>query len=399
MPGSRYEIAFLLDANISTDMLVQIESLIKGMADDSVFGVRLIVFGSVDSDSAVSRRYDRLCSVLKSEGAGSEPIHFPLRDSIHPFDTLNLVRQGVLADCDLWHCFSLSLLDNLLGLPQSKLVRPGFLTLSSWPGDRVVQRLARRNSSFAGVICVTADLREALVANGFPAEKCAVIEPVLADERKTPNKAAARKILNIEANADLILTEGQMSACSNHLQVSWAAAVTGQFRPNVRVIFPGCDRHLEKVRHRDATLTPSSLGIFPKERHDPEVLYSAADVLVLAGTEPFSPLPLIRAGRAGLAVVASDNRYYRRYLRHEENAILFGPNAYSPGNRANRRIPPLAGAIARLFDDRALADQLAKRLSQDTDSSFLPKGGSLTAHLALYQNILNTSHPTDIQSY
>ena len=392
MPGSRYEIAFLLDANISTDMLVQIESLIKGMADDSVFGVRLIVFGSVDSDSAVSRRHERLCSCLESVGTGSEPIYFPLRDSIGPLDTLNLVRRGILANCDLWHCFSLSLLDNLLGLPSGHLVRPGFLTLSSWPGDRVAQRLTRRNRSFAGVICFTADLREALIAKGFPAEKCAVIEPVLPDERKTSDNAAARKKLNIETDADLILAEGQMSASSNHLQVSWASAVVGQFRPNVRVIFPGCDRHLKKVRHLDATLTPSSLGIFPKEKHDPEVMYAAADVLVLAGTEPFSPLPLIRAGRAGLAVVASDNRYYRRYLRHEENGILFGPNAYSPGNRTNRRIPPLAGAIARLFDDRALADQLGERLREDTNSSFLPLGGSLTAHTELYQNILNTSH-------
>lgn len=387
MPDSRFEIALLLDANIATDMLVQVETLAAGISDTAQFRVRLIIFGSVDPNSAVSRRHDNLRSCLGSAGHPAKLFHLPSRHSIRPFDTLSLARSRALDGCDLLHCFSLPLLDVLLGLPAGESLPPCFLTLSSWPGRRIARRLARRAGSFAGIVCFTDDLRDNLIAAGFPAPRCTVIPPQLSVQQPL-EKSSARTLLDLPQDIDLILADSHISSCSHQRQLSWAAAVLAQFHPRVRVMFPGCDPRLSQIRHFDETLSPSSLGIYPAERYDPDVLYAAADLLALPATGPVSPLPLARAARAHLSVVASDSPSFRRYLSHQHSALLFSPNSYSTGDRTSRRIRPLVVAIARLFDDRDLARRLAERLAPDIESSF-PQGTSLPAHLQLYQNILS----------
>ena len=387
MPNSRFEIAFLLDANISTDLLVQIETLLRGIGHSSQFRARLVVFGPLDSDSAVSRRHESICSCLDSASPPAQLFHLPARHSIGPLDTLSLARSQALAGCDLLHCFSLSLLDSLLSLPDRWLPQPCCLTLSSSPGDRIVRRLVRRSSSFASIVCFTDDLRDTLIAAGFPAQLCTVIPPEFSVGQQPLDKSAARRLLDLPPDVDLVLADSHMSPCSHQQQLTWAMAVVGQFRPHARVMFPGHGPGLSRLRHLDATLMPPFLGIYPAEKYEPDVLYAAADLLALPATGPVSPLPLLRAAKAHLPVVASDTPFFRRYLSHQRNALLFSPRAYSTGSRTSRRIRPLAGAIARLFDDRDLANRLAGRLAQDIYSSFLPDG-LLPAHLALYQNIL-----------
>jgi glycosyltransferase involved in cell wall biosynthesis len=387
MDNSRFEIAFLLDANITTDMLAQIEVLVRTIGHSPQLRARLIVFGPLDADSALSRRHETLCSCLGSASPQKQFFYLPSRQSIRPFDTLSLARSKALAGCDLLHCFSLSLLDSLVSVPVARLLPPCYLTLSSWPGDRNVRRLVRRAASFAAIICFTDDLRDALIAAGFPYPACMVIPPEFPVPQQPLDKSAARRLLDLPPDLDLILADSHISSCSHQQQLSWAMAVVGQFRSRIRVIFPGRDTRLARLTHLDATLTPPFLGIFTDQKYEPDLLYAAADLLALPATGPVSPLPLARAARAHLPVVASDTPFFRRYLAHERNALLFSPSAYSAGSWTSRRIRPLASAIARLFEDRDLANRLAGRLAQDINSSFLP-GGSLPAHLALYQNIL-----------
>ena len=387
MRNSPFEIALLFDTNIYSDMLAQIESLTRLLSDSSEFQPRLVIFGQLHPDSAVARRYEHLCSCLGKTGK-ARMFHVPSRHSLGPLDALSLARSKALAGCDLLHCFSLSLLDTLLSLPVGGFLPPCCLSLSSWPGRRVVRRLTgRKHPSFARLSCFTDDLRDDLIAAGIPADRCSVIPAHLSVQQPLPEKSAARRLLHLPQDADLVLADSQISACSNQQQLSWALAIVGQFLPRMRVIFPGCDPHLSRLRRLDQTLTPPSLGIYPAEKFDPDLLYAAADVLALPATGPVSPLPIFRAARARLPVVASDSPSFRRYLNHEHNALLFSPNSYTPGDRTSQRIRPLAGAIARLLEDRDLAKQLASRLARDIDSSF-PPGRSLPAHLQLYQNIL-----------
>jgi len=382
------EIAFLLDANISSDMLSQVEMLAKGLNDSPDLRARVVVVGTVASACTVARRYKNLWASGDDTAGGLSLYHLPSPRGLAPLDILDLARSEALAGCSLLHCFSLSLLNALVSLPAGKLLPAWCLSLSCWPGERAIRQLGRQSRSPPRrVICFTAFLQEALVAAGIPAEQCSVIPPELPIQEKAPGRLAARKQLSMPEDTELLLADSQISCSSNQQQLIWAAAIIGQFRPRLRVLLGGSDPSLVRLRAFDDSLNPPSLGIYPAEKFDPQVLYAASDLLVLPATGAISPLPLLRAARVRLPVVASDSRAFRQYLRHEANALLFSPNRHSPGDPTRQRIRPLAGAIVRLLEDRSFAKRLAEQLTRDICNVF-PPGRALPAHLELYQRIL-----------
>ena len=239
------------------------------------------------------------------------------------------------------------------------------------------------------VICFTSPLQEELIAAGVPAERCSVILPEPPAARKAPDRLTARKQIGLSEDLDILLAAPEISYSSHHRQLTWAAAIIGQFRPGLRVLVAGCDARLTGLQAFDDSLYPPSLGIYLKERFEPQVLYAASDLLVLPATGAISPLPLLRAGQTHLPVVASDSQAFRQYLRHERNALLFSPNQHTPGDRTCQRIRPLATTIVRALEDRNLSQRLAEQLAQDLNSSF-PSGRFLLAHLELYQQILGS---------
>ncbi len=162
----------------------------------------------------------------------------------------------------------------------------------------------------------------------------------------------------------------------------------GQFNQNLRVLVSGCTEQVERLRAFDNSLNPSSLGIYPGEKFGPEILYGAADLLVLTATEAVSPLPLGRAGNAGLAVVGSNSPALEEYLQHEHNALLFGVGPHNAGDSTCRRIRPLATAIVRVLEDRDLAQKLGQQLAKDMRGAF--SGAKLLkAHLEVYSQIMD----------
>ncbi len=134
------------------------------------------------------------------------------------------------------------------------------------------------------------------------------------------------------------------------------------FNPKLRVLMSGCGEKVKRLREFDDSLNPPSLGIYPGQKFAPEVLYAAADLLVLPATQAVSPLPLLRAAQAHLPVVASNSQAFREYLRHEQNALLFGPGVHNAGDPTCRRIRPLATAVVRLLENGKLAKQLGSKL-------------------------------------
>ena len=383
-----FEIAFLLDANISSDMLSQVQMLAQGLKDSSHFRARLVLFGPVDKSSAIARCWPDL-------GSSGEATFRELKIHCLPrprgpglLDVLSLAHSQALAGCSLLHCFSLSLLDTLVSLSAKKMLPALLLSLSASPGKQVACKLAQWCSSPSRrVICFTSPLQEDLIAAGVPAERCSVILPEPPTLRKAPDRLTARKQLGLSEDLDILVAAPEISYSSHHRQLTWAAAIIGQVRPGLRVLVAGCDARLTGLRAFDDSLNPPSLGIYPNEKFEPQVLYAASDLLVLPATEAICPLPLLRAGQTHLPVVASDSQAFRQYLHHERNALLFSPNQHSPGNRTCRRIRPLATTIVRALEDRSLSQRLAEQLAQDLNSSF-PSGRFLPAHLELYQQIL-----------
>ena len=382
------EIALVLDANVCSDMLGQAELLAKGLNDSSDLKARIVVWGPVDRGCAVVRRFGDLRTGGQETHRGTSVFHLAAARGLAALDVLNVTRSEALAGCDLLHCFSLSLIDVLLSVAGSKQ-RPGWcLSLSCWPGRQLIRKLSGQRARLPRrIICFADALQEALLKGGVSAQRCSVISPEPPIQQKTGGRLAARKQLNVPEDMELLLADSEISCSSNQRQLSWAAAIIGQFRPRLRVLMGGSNGQLARVRAFDDSLNPPSLGIYPGEQFEPEVLYAASDIVVLPATGAISPLPLLRAGRCGLPVVASDSPAFRQYLRHEVNGLLFSPNRHTPGDRSRQRIRPLASAIVRLLEDRGLARRLGEQLGQDIEQSFSP-GRALPAHLELYRQIL-----------
>ena len=382
------EIALVLDANISSDMLGQVEMLAKGLNDSSDLKARIVVWGPVERGCAVIRRFGKLRTGGQETRRGIRVFQLPGPRGLAGLDVLDVTRSEALAGCDLLHCFSLSLVNVLLSVA-ARMRRPAWcLSLSCWPGQKLIRKLTRQSAWLPQrIICFTDALQEALLQGGVSAQRCTVISPEPPIQQKSPGRLAARKQLNLSEDIELLLADSEISCSSNQRQLTWAAAIIGQFRPRLRILMGGSDGRLARVRAFDDSLNPPSLGIYPQEQFEPEALYGASDMLVLPATGPISPLPLLRAGRSRLPVVASDSPAFREYLSHEVNALLFSPNRHTPGDRTRQRIRPLASAIVRLLEDRGLAQRLGEELGQDIEQLFA-RGRALPAHLELYQQIL-----------
>jgi glycosyltransferase involved in cell wall biosynthesis len=262
------------------------------------------------------------------------------------------------------------------------------LSLSHWPGSEAVEQLQRIGKGRTiKVICQSKALRNALVEGGVRAQHCTAIQPEIPAGYKAKPRSAARRILNLSDEAQLILADPEISPWSNHRQLTWAAAIIRQFNKNIRILVSGCGSQVERLRAFDDSVNPPSFNIYPGENFGPEVLYGAADFLVLTATEAISPLSLGRAGAVGLPVVGSNSPALREYLKREHNALLFGPGPHNAGDLTRRRIRPLATAIVQLLEDRDLAKKLGQQLAKDMRGVFSGEK-LLSAHLDVYSEIM-----------
>ncbi len=387
------DIALLLDGEICSDTLSQVELLAQRLSREDGMGVRVVVCGAIGADGAL-RRGGGLKSWPAKMGNRVRVFELPGPRVAGAMDAVRLGFSEALAGCSLLHCFSGSLLGILASFAGEKLLPGLCVSLSRWLGEKVVgqlRRLCRRPAM--KVVCQSMALQEALMASGVPAENCSVILPQLAEKKRTSQRSEARRMLNVSEDVDLLLTDPEISPWSNHRQVSWAGAIIGQFNRKLRILVIGCGEQVEKVRALDRSLNPPCLGIYPAERFAPEVLYDAADLLVLPAAKAVSPLPLLRAARAHLPVVASNSSSFREYLRHEGNAILFGAGPHNAGDSVCRRIRPLATAIVRLLEDSNLAQRLAEQLAKDLGGGFSGVH-LLPGYLEIYREIAPFNSPT-----
>ncbi len=384
------DIGLLLDGKVCSDTLSQVEILAEGLSRCSDMKVRIVVLGAVGQDSALWRRRAELESCQVKNANGVKVFYLPGPRGARTVDGINLGRCEALAGCTLLHCFSVSLLSTLGSLWSEKFLPSWCISLSHWPGPEAVEQLRRASRRQAiKVICQSKALQKALVDGGVPEEHCPVIQPEVPANYKTEQRSKARRVLNLSDEVQVILADPEISPWSNHRQLTWAGAIMGQFNPNLRVLVSGCAKQVERLRSFDDSLDPPGLGVYPGERFGPEVLYGAADLLVMTATEAVSPLPLARAGNAGLAVVGSNSPALEEYLQHKHNALLFGVGHHNAGDSTCRRIRPLATAIVRLLEDRDLAQKLGQQLAKDMKKVFSGEK-LLAAHLKIYGQISGT---------
>ena len=385
-----HQIALLLDADLCSETLYQAQALAQALNRTEDMRARIIIFGPILPESALNNSQDQPESYWNNPAKPTKVFHLPRPRGLTLLDAISLIRSKALANCGLLHCFSLSLLKTLSNLSTRKSLPPCCVSLSHWPEEAVVRQLRRlAKTSSARIICHSHALQQNLINADIPDQHCPIVEPGIASQHEMPTKSLARKELGISDGIELLLTDPEVSCSSNHRQTTWAAAIMGQFNPKLRVLVSDSDARVKRLRQFDDSLNPPSLGIYPGQNIAPELLYAAADLLVLPATNPVSPLPLFRAAQAHLPVVASNNRAFRDYLKHEHNALLFAPGIHNAGDPTCRRIRPLATAVERILQDQPLAQRLANQLAQDLANKHT-EHQTISANLKIYQQLLAT---------
>ena len=132
------EIGLLLDSEICSDTLSQVEILAEGLSLCSDTKVRIIVLGEISHDSALWHRRAELESCGVKNGNRVKVFYLPGPRGAGIVDGINLGRCEALAGCTLLHCFSVSLLRTLGSWGGQKFLPHWCLSLSHWPGSEAV---------------------------------------------------------------------------------------------------------------------------------------------------------------------------------------------------------------------------------------------------------------------
>ena len=169
-------------------------------------------------------------------------------------------------------------------------------------------------AAFCRITAVSRYVAEGLIAEGYPAERIAVVHNGI-DRLSAPSgRADARAALDLPADALVVLVIGRLTrwkgqdvaiAAFERFCAGWPGAearlavVGGPFEPE--------DAAFEAELHRSVAAGPlADRVMFFGQRREAEVFYDAADVVLVPSLEP-DPFPtvVLEAGLSGRCVVAS----------------------------------------------------------------------------------------------
>jgi glycosyltransferase involved in cell wall biosynthesis len=203
-------------------------------------------------------------------------------------------------------------------------------------------------AAFRRITAVSRYVAESLIAEGYPAERIAVVHNGIDRVSAPSTRADARRALDLPADALVVLVIGRLTrwkgqdvaiAAFERFHAGWAGAdarlavVGGPFEPD--------DATFEAELHRFVAAGP--LGdrvMFFGQRQEAEVFYDAADVVLVPSLEP-DPFPtvVLEAGLAGRCVVASDLGGAREAVVEGVTGLICPPTPQA-----------LAGALTRAAD-------------------------------------------------
>lgn len=321
------------------------------LGDDAIaayYGLRrrpsIVRLPTIDWIDRVPARLQRLPFVLQS-------VTFAFAARRH----LRRERATLVYSRDAW---SLALLARSQDSPAlvyecHDLPRPGR------PRARLLAALRR----CAGVVAITAGLKDDLVAAGLDAGCVAVFADGFDPSRfaAAPSREAARKALRIAPDARLAVYTGHLFPWKGADALVAAAASSRRFdlllvggRPEDRArIAAGIRSSGAQNVRLDEPVAPAQVATY----------LAAADVVAIPNSAKVpisarytSPLKLFEAMAMGKTIVASDLPSLREVLAHERNALLVAPDDAAA----------LAAGIERALDDRPLAARLAAAAREDS---------------------------------
>jgi glycosyltransferase involved in cell wall biosynthesis len=262
------------------------------------------------------------------------------------------------------HTFHGHVLEGYFATPANRV----FLTLE--------RRLARRTGA---LVAVSHAVRDDLAALGIGEPSRWHVVPLGFDlaafGSDEPRRWAARRALGIGDDTLAVGIVGRLVPIKNHPLFLEAARLVADRAPRARFIVAG-DGELRVALEAEARAALADRVAFTGWVHDLPSLYAALDLVVLTSLNEGTPVALMEAGAAGVAVVATDVGGVRDVVDDGTTGRLV-PSGDADG---------VAAAILELLDDDAARGRLGAEAARQAPARFSPE--AMTARLAhLYRSI------------
>ncbi len=222
---------------------------------------------------------------------------------------------------------------------------------------------------FDALVGNTADIRDWIVAQGWPADRAHHI-PNFAETDDSP--AQSRALLDTPREAPLLLAMGRLHSAKAHDVTLKALARI----PDAVLWIAGVGPLEGDLRELAHTLGVADRVRWLGWRNDAGALYRAADIVVFPSrVEPLGNV-VIQAWAYGKPVIAAEAAGPKVLIRHGEDGLLIPIDDTEA----------LTASVHRLIDDPALRDRLAaagrNRASEVSKAAVLPQWETLFDQLA-----------------
>ncbi|MDX6445359.1 MAG: hypothetical protein QOH71_2433 [Blastocatellia bacterium] len=180
----------------------------------------------------------------------------------------------------------------------------------------------------------------------------------------TADAAALRTRLGIDEGERVVLSVGRLSREKAHLDLIEGFKRLRENNPaiSLRLIIVGDGPELSRLEAAAASVGIRELVTFTGQVSDVHPFYAMADVFALPSNSEGSPNVLLEAMAASVPVVATAVGGVPEMVVDNESALLVASN--DP--------PALAAAIARILNDKDLAQRLTKNAATLVDTRFNP---------------------------
>jgi len=224
--------------------------------------------------------------------------------------------------------FAAVLLGKVLGIPVFLSARG--TDINVFPGFRLIRPMIRwALNQAAGVVAVSAALKELVRSMGVPADKIRVIANGVDAQRFHPvDRATARRELGIPDDAQMIVSVGSLVPVKSHRLLVLAMAKLAKRNPKLRLYIVGEGQLRANlaagVKEQNLQECVFLVGGQPNETL--KLWYSAADVSCLASLREGMPNVVLESLACGAPVVATHVGGVGEVLFSETLGILVEPS-------------------------------------------------------------------------
>jgi len=248
--------------------------------------------------------------------------------------------------------------------------RPVWLCVSRLEGCRRIVRLARRyRLGRLKVFCASSAIRQMLVVEGWPQERCEVLLPAVDVERARHLRrraAEARSRLGLsDPDGPVLTTLPPVKRGGGHYEVLWAAGILQQVHRRLRVVLPGRSGEAERLARFAASFGQRQI-VVPAAGPDGFMDALAACDVVVAGSRDVDAVSLAWAMAAGVPVVAVRGPVVEEFVGEEGGLLLDSAQPMT-----------LAQGVWRLLEDEALRRNLAEAAGDEAAKRFSAGPASL----------------------